>query len=139
MPTLPERIAAFYEAINQGPSVMSLVDGLYAENTRYTDPLQDVSGRDGVKGSFEKMFKKYKVKISDVRAVGGEDLAMATWEMDLTPRIGPTFKIHGASDFAAEGGLVVLQRDYWDLLGTAMATLPWVDDVYKRIVNELFL
>lgn len=139
MATLPERITAFYEAINDGPSVLSRVDEIYAPRVHYQDPIQDVHGRDGVRQSFERMFAKYEVQMADVKAIGDDRLAMATWIMILKPKLGPTFRIHGACDFLAEDGLVVRQRDYWDLLGTAMATLPWVDPIYKRIVNALFI
>lgn len=139
MLTLPERIAAFYDAINDGPIVLGQIDGLYAERVHYVDPLQDVHGRAGIRRSFERLFAKYTVIISDVEAIGDERLVMATWVMVLKPKLGPTFRVRGACDFLAENGLIVRQRDYWDLLGTAMASLPWLNPIYKRIVGFLFM
>jgi ketosteroid isomerase-like protein len=139
MLTLPERIIEFYNAINDGPSMLSRIDGLYADRVHYVDPIQEARGRAGVRRSFERLFAKYTVIIADVEAVGDERLVMATWTMVLKPKLGPTFRVRGACDLLAENGLIVRQRDYWDLLGTAMASLPWINPIYKRIVNLLFI
>jgi ketosteroid isomerase-like protein len=139
MLTLPERIAEFYNAINDGPSVLARIDGLYAERIRYVDPIQEEHGRAGIRRSFERLFAKYTVIISDVEVIGDERLAMATWTMVLKPKLGPAFRVRGACSLLAENGLVVRQRDYWDLLGTAMASLPWLNPIYKRIVHFLFI
>ncbi len=139
MSPLPDRITAFYRTLNVGRTVFEHIDDLYAERVHYSDPLQDVHDRAGIRASFEKMFARYEVSMSDVVTIGDERRAVSTWIMVLRPSIGPTFRVHGAADFIAEDGKVVLQTDYWDLLGTAMACLPWVQPIYKRVVGALHM
>jgi hypothetical protein len=139
MPTFPERLTAFYEAMNDGTSVLEHVDSIYAPSVKYVDPIQSLGDRAQVRRSFERMFARYRVHVSDITMIGDERRIMGTWIMALEPKLGPTMRIHGAAAFVVEDGLVVRQDDYWDLLGTAMATIPRLEPVYMWIVGKLFI
>lgn len=139
MSTAPERLIAFYEAMNEGLSVMGRIDSIYAPGIHYTDPIQTRHGRAGIRSSFERMFTRYRVHISDITMLGDERRVLGTWVMTLQPKIGPTLRINGAAAFVLEDGLVVRQEDYWDLLGAGMASLPVLEPIYRWVVGKLFI
>ena len=139
MSTAPERLIAFYEAMNDGLSVMGRIDSIYALGIHYIDPIQTLHGRAAIRGSFERMFSRYRVRISDITMLGDERRVLGTWVMTLQPKIGPTLRINGAAAFVLEDGLVVRQDDYWDLLGAGMASLPALEPIYRWVVGKLFL
>ncbi|MFS8065991.1 MAG: nuclear transport factor 2 family protein [Byssovorax sp.] len=139
MTTAPERLIAFYEAMNEGLSVTGRIDSIYAPGVRYTDPIQAHHGSAAIRGSFERMFARYRVHVSDITMLGDERRVLGTWVMTLQPRIGPTLRINGAAAFVLEDGLVVRHDDYWDLLGTGLAALPALEPIYRWAVGKLFL
>jgi hypothetical protein len=139
MSTAPERLIAFYEAMNDGLSVMDRIDSIYAPGIRYVDPIQMRQGRAGIRSSFESMFSRYRVHISDITMLGDERRVLGTWVMTLQPKVGPALRIDGAAAFVLEDGLVVRQDDYWDLIGAGMASLPALVPIYRWVVGKLFL
>lgn len=139
MSTAPERLTAFYEAMNEGLSVMSRIDSIYAPGICYVDPIQTRHGRAGIRSSFERMFTRYRVRLSDITMLGDERRVLGTWVMTLQPKIGPTLPINGAAAFVLEDGLVVRQDDYWDLLGAGVASSPSLQPIYRWVVGKLFL
>lgn len=140
MPDLPQRMAAFYRALDvEGRVALDQLDSLYAANVRFVDPMQETNGREELRHAFDHMFDKYDhVYFPAVNIIGGDDQLMGTWTMVLRQRLGPEFTVRGASSFVVEGGLVVFQQDYWDLLGSAMNSLPALQPIYKRVVKVLF-
>jgi len=140
MPDLPQRIAAFYRALDiEGRIALEELDSLYAVNVRFIDPMQETHGRAELRHAFDRMFDKYDhVYFPTVNIVGGNDQFMGTWTMVLRQSFGPEFTVRGASSFVAEDGLVVFQQDFWDLLGSAMNSLPALQPIYKRVVKVLF-
>ena len=125
--------------MNEGLTVLGRIDSIYAPGIRYVDPIQTRNGRAGIRSSFERMFTRYRVHLSDITMLGDERRVLGTWVMTLQPRIGPTLRIEGAASFFLEDGLVVRQDDYWDLLGAGMATLPSLAPIYRWAVGKLFL
>lgn len=125
--------------MNDGLSVMDQIDRIYAPGIRYVDPIQTRNGRAGIRSSFERMFSRYRVRLSDITMLGDERRVLGTWVMTLEPKFGPTLRINGAAAFDLEDGLVVRQDDYWDLLGAGMASLPGLAPIYRWAAGKLFL
>lgn len=125
--------------MNDGLRVMGLIDSIYAPEVHYVDPIQLQHSRAGIRSSFERMFSRYRVRLSDIEMLGDERHVLGTWVMTLQPKIGPTLRVDGAAAFFLEDGLVVRQVDYWDLLGTGMGSLPKLAPVYRWVVGKLFL
>src|SRR5512132_3474834 len=97
MSTAPERLTSFYEAMNDGLSVMGRIDSIYAPGIHYVDPMQTRHARAGLRSSFERMFSRYRVTLSDIKMLGDERHVLGTWVMTLQPKIGPTLRVEGAA------------------------------------------
>jgi hypothetical protein len=118
---------------------MGRIDSIYAPGVHYVDPIQAHHDSAGVRSAFERMFARYRVHLSDITMLGDERRVLGTWVMTLQPKLGPTLLVDGAAAFYLEGGLVVRQVDYWDLLGTGVASFPSIAPIYKWVVGKLFL
>ena len=125
--------------MNDGLAVMDHIDSIYAPGIHYVDPIQTRHGRAGMRSSFERMFTRYSVHLSDITMLGDERYVLGTWVMTLQPKIGPKLRIDGAAAFYLEDGLVVRQVDYWDLISTGLGSLPSLAPIYRWVVGKLFL
>jgi len=96
----------------------------YTDDVVFIDPIQTVRGR-------ELRF--------DVRDMAHEgDQIFLTWVMTMTPKpFGPTLRIEGVTHCTLRDGKVAVHRDYWDLLGSVMETVPLAGTVYKAAVALL--
>jgi hypothetical protein len=146
MQTLPEKMSAFYQALDrEGPPALSRMPEVYAEELCFTDPIQRHEGRPSVRAVFERLFDKYReVRFPEITIVGHERHFMGTWTMALTLKLGPTVTVRGASDFHARDGLVYRQDDYYDVLGAALGGVPVVGPghltpLYRWGVRQIFL
>jgi hypothetical protein len=68
---------------------------------------------------------------------GSDTQAHATWTMRFRPKLGPTIVVEGASLFQLRDGLILVHRDYWDLLSSLMETSPLTALVYRAITRRL--
>jgi hypothetical protein len=139
MPSLQERLtAAFSSFSTDNPRILDEIDALYAPHMRFVDPLQEVEGRANFRLVNERLLSRSaSLRVEGFSLVGAEPFLMGTWTMIARPKIGPQLTIAGASEFRTEGGLVVYQRDYWDILGTVMSGFPMIEPIYKKVIALL--
>jgi len=136
---LPERIAAFYESLNQGPRALSGLDELFVPEVHYISPVEEVHRLADIRDGYEKLFKDYpEIRFVDIQMMGDEHTVMGIWTMIMPPRIGPTVTIRVASRFLGRDGKVYDFRDYWDQWGSLMDAIPVVGSLYKRAMSAIF-
>ena len=121
-----------------GEAGLPALAALYADEVSFQDPIQQLQGR----AAFIEMNRKalagarlYRLMIDEL--VETPDNLFASWRMVYQPKLGPKFTISGTTHARLRDGLIVEQRDYWDLLGSLVGNLPGVGTVYNRLVGLL--
>jgi limonene-1,2-epoxide hydrolase len=125
-----------------GPFTDAVIDALvpyYADDVVFTDPIQTVRGRDEFVAMNRRLLSRAKHLQFDVRDMAQEgDQVFLTWTMTMQPKpVGPELRIEGVTHCVLRDGKVVIHRDYWDLLGSVMDTIPLAGTVYKAAVRLL--
>lgn len=109
---------------------------LYHERVRFRDPLTTLEGRERLIAAMRRHHGGMRSLRTEVLAssVTERDLFVA-WRFAVELRLGPTLTFDGVSRFRLEGGQIVEQRDYFDLLGSLMDSAPLVAPLYRRLVG----
>ena len=108
----------------------------YHPEVHFRDPMQEVRGLAAFRetmDSFRDGAKALEIDFEDVVAVGSS--AVLVWRMDLTPKVGPALQIDGTSHLRFEDGLVVYQRDYWDLADSLVSIFPGLRRAWRALMK----
>jgi ketosteroid isomerase-like protein len=134
-----ERLVQNMNAFNvEGPQAVERIPDLYAEDVVFQDPIQTVHGLAPFLETNRRMMgraKALEVEIADVFEAG--DQIFCSWKMRYVPKMGPAIAIDGCTHCRVRDGKIVYHRDYWDLLGSVVESLPVVAPVYKMLVKKL--
>ncbi|MEO0593734.1 MAG: nuclear transport factor 2 family protein [Myxococcota bacterium] len=136
---MEKRFRDAIEAVNrEGIGALDGLVELYDPYVVFQDPLQTVYGRDELAESNRKLIERSRdLYMSVATFVESDDHLFATWTMSFSPRFGPRVTIEGCTHGQLRDGLITYQRDYWDLLGSFMETLPAVGLLYRRLTGLL--
>jgi ketosteroid isomerase-like protein len=140
MSQLGEKLRAILEAFDRGNAdhALALIDAAYGDDIEFRDPLQHIRGKRAFMAMNRRFFgagQEMRVAIESI--VGDEREAFVAYTMRYAPRMGPTLTLEAASHCRAENGTIVYHRDYWDLLGSVMGSLPGVSTIYRALVARL--
>ena len=107
---------------------------LYAQDCRFKDPFNEVSGRAAVRRVFEHMFETVKAPRFFVRDAFIEgDQCFLSWHFHAGD-----FVIRGASHLRFDAcGLVVVHRDYWDAAEELYEKLPVLGALMRLLKRKL--
>jgi hypothetical protein len=130
--------ADFFEQL--GPDSLARLEELCAPQVRFQDPFNDVSGIDGVRRVFEKMFEDVaepSFAVTDIACSGRS--AYLRWTFDFRPRKGGApWRIEGMSEVTFDAdGRVVDHIDHWDSGRQFYARLPVIGAVVRWIARRL--
>jgi ketosteroid isomerase-like protein len=133
------RVITFFERL--APADLDRLDEVYAAETWFRDPFNEVTGVAGVRRVFAHMFAQLgepRFVVRDVVAEG--DQCFLTWDFLVeAPRLGPgTTTIHGGSHlcFGADGR-IVRHRDYWDAAEELYERLPLVGGLMRWLKRRV--
>lgn len=124
------RFVALFEHLT--PGHLPQLGEFYAEQARFIDPFNDVTGLAGIRAVFEHMFRTVDMPRFVVREVVQDgDRCFLTWDFHLRLRGRPEC-VHGGSllHFDAQGR-VRLHRDYWDAAGELYEKLPLLGSLMR--------
>jgi ketosteroid isomerase-like protein len=121
-----------------GERVLAQLGELYAANVVFHDPLQTLRGRDAFLAMNRRILRRARRLSFEVpEAVGSKDGVFLVWTMTFEPRRGRRIVFEGASYARVQSGLVVEQRDYWDLLSSVAASFPLLGRIYGALTPHL--
>jgi hypothetical protein len=121
--------------VSDGEAALPLLRELYHEQVQFTDPMQSLVGIDPFVEANRRLLKRAKSLSINLGTITEQDGHLfAVWTMAFEPPVGPVWTIEGATHASIRDGLIVYQRDYWDLLSSATDTLPGLGMVYRRLV-----
>lgn len=130
MPTdiehLADRLIELFETV--GPGDTATVDALrelYHPDVRFTDPVQQVQGRDAFLEANRRLARRCRelsFQIHD-RATTHDQIFL-TWTMRIAMRLGPRVEETGVTHIRCLDGLVIEHRDYWDIAALIGSAVP---------------
>ena len=132
------RVIAFYESLT--PETLPSLDTFYADDARFIDPFNDVTGLAAIRRVFDHMFSTLESVTFEVTGSATEgDQSFLIWDFHLRRRAGgAAMTIHGTSHLRfATDGRIAWHRDYWDPAREIYEGLPALGAVLRWIRGRL--
>jgi len=135
--TIARRLVRVYEALTaDGEAALPLLRELYHEQVQFEDPIQSVVGIEPFIEANGRLVRRAKSLTFNFGTIVEQDGHLfAVWTMTFQPRMGPALVFEGATHATFRDGLIVYQRDYWDLLSSTADSIPGMGMVYRRLVG----
>jgi ketosteroid isomerase-like protein len=139
-PSPAQALRQIFDSFDRGNTerAFALMDDLYAEDLHFQDPIQTTDGKAAFMAMNRRFFgqgQSMRVQVHSVVAEGDE--VFVAYTLHYKARFGPALVLEAASHCRARDGKVVHHRDYWDLLGSVMGSLPAIGPVYRALVRHL--
>jgi hypothetical protein len=136
---LAERLRDVYVSFErEGEGALTQLADLYDRDVVFHDPLQTLNGREAFVAMNRRVMTRARHLSFDVKEVlGGGDSLFLSWTMTYEPHWGPTLVFEGATQARVRGGVIVAQRDYWDLLSSLAQSIPVVRNLYSALAPRL--
>jgi hypothetical protein len=119
------------------PEDFSFIEQYYHPEVRFQDPIQKVVGRDAFIEMSERLVRRCKElrsKANDVAQSG--DVIFVQWTMEMRFGSAPLSTIEGVTRLRLdERGRVIEHRDYFDLWGDSLESIPLIGSLYRRFVG----
>lgn len=131
-------VVAFFETLT--PATLPTLASVYADDARFVDPFNDVTGLPAIRAVFEHMFATLdepRFEVVDAVTEGGQ--CFLVWNFHFRRR-GHTAAglIHGTSHLRfASDGRVLLHRDYWDAAQQVYEGVPVLGAVMRWLRHRL--
>lgn len=111
----------------------------YSKDIIFQDTIQKIEGF----AKFEKMCNRLtkrcrSLHMEIIEIVKSGDVMFMQWKMTMAFRIFPSSPIYGSSRFSLKNGLIVDQRDYYDLWGDIIDYLPIIRNIYRWFMRTFF-
>lgn len=112
----------------------------YDEGVVFRDSIQEVRGKEAFEGVCRRLSERCSTLSMLIRSVAAsEGVLFFEWDMTMTFRKNPRATLHGATRLSlAESGLIVEQRDYYDLWGDIFDAIPAFGPRYRRFMRRRF-
>ena len=112
----------------------------YHDDIVFQDAIQRVEGRQDFQSMCSRLAnrcRELKMDIVDIAQM--ENIIFLQWEMTMMFGRFPSSTLYGCSKLTLdENGLIVHQRDYFDLWGDIFDNIPRFGRVYRRFMRKKF-
>jgi len=138
--TALQALVHYFESLS--PATLAQLDAFYADDARFKDPFNDVTGVAAIRRIFEHMFQQLQSpRFVVTNQVQQGQQCFLTWDFVFgfkTYQQGKPLCIKGATHLVlSETGLVTLHRDYWDAAEELYEKLPVVGGVMRWLKNRM--
>jgi limonene-1,2-epoxide hydrolase len=139
MADLLERVRGLFLDLGRSPdTALVTIPELYAENMTFRDPIQEVHGRDAFVEVTRRLIERARILEVDVHdCARSDDTLFIAWTMQVALPVGPRVTFEGVSRLGLDNGRITSHRDYFDLLGSMLGTVPGLRTVYRTILRRL--
>jgi hypothetical protein len=112
----------------------------YHDNIIFQDSIQRIEGKETFVAMCNRLAKRCKSLRMDIyHIVKTDNVVMMDWKMTMSFRVFPEKPIYGATRLTFDQeGLIVEQRDYYDLWGDIYDGIPGVKGVYRWFMRTFF-
>lgn len=112
----------------------------YHEDIIFQDTIQRIEGKKAFVEMCNRLTKRceeLKMKISSIAESDNE--IFMEWEMTMIFRKTPSTSLYGCTKLTLdEDGIIVHQRDYYDLWGDIFQNVPLMKKIYPRFMRRIF-
>jgi ketosteroid isomerase-like protein len=139
MAEMIEDVRALFLDLGRNPdAALATIPELYAEDMTFRDPIQEVHGRDAFVEVTRRLIDRARTLEVDVHdCAHSDDTLFIAWTMQVALPVGPRVTFEGVSRLGLDDGRIKSQRDYFDLLGSMLGTVPGLRTVYRTILRRL--
>jgi hypothetical protein len=118
----------------------SHIFGYYHENIVFQDSIQRVEGKEPFLAMCRRLTKRCEKLTMDIRSVAeAPDGFFLEWKMTMVFRKSPSTPVFGCTRLTFnDEGLIIFQRDYFDIWGDIFNGIPGFRRIYRRFVRRLF-
>ncbi len=140
--TNAEKVSWSFNALNKN-TVSEVVDQFYHEEIEFSDPVEKIKGRDGIKKYYSNMYKNVKeIKFDFSEMVSQGDTVVGVWVMTLKTdslNDGEPYQVEGNSVIRFKDGKAVYHRDYFDMGAFIYEKIPVVGWMVRKVKSKLKL
>lgn len=112
----------------------------YAENIHFQDSIQSIHGIQEFTKMCDRLTKRCKQLNMDIYNISqNENIILFEWKMQMIFRRSPSTPIYGATCLTLnENGIIIKQRDYYDLWGDIFNGIPGFKKLYRIFMRKFF-
>lgn len=113
---------------------------LYHDDIVFQDAIQRVEGREDFEAMCHRLTKRCRELSMRILDVSQDDrIIFLDWEMTMMFERYPSSTLYGCTKLALDdAGLIVRQRDYYDLWGDIFDNIPRFAKIYRRFMRRRF-
>lgn len=132
-----DRYIAAWQSLSA--DTIDVVDAMFTDDGRFSDPFNDLRGRDEIRASFARLYAmiaEVRIEVRD-RAYSGRVCYMR-WRFAYTLNSGRSFDIEGMSEVhLTDSGRASAHIDHWDAASQFYEKLPVIGWLLRRIKRRL--
>jgi ketosteroid isomerase-like protein len=140
--TNAEKVSWSFNALNKD-TVSEVVDQFYHEEIEFSDPVEKIKGRDGIKKYYSNMYQNVKdIKFDFSEMVSQGDTVVGVWVMTLKTdslNDGEPFQVEGNSVIRFKDGKAIYHRDYFDMGAFIYEKIPVLGWMVRKVKSKLKL
>lgn len=128
---------AFWEGL--GPDRIDDLDTVTTEDVRFSDPFNDVQGREALRDVLKHMFANTRnPRFAVTERAWAGDTAFVRWRFTASVKSLGAWDVVGMSALELDPtGRVSRHTDYWDSAPAVWLRLPFIGSVLRRIARRL--
>ena len=113
---------------------------LYHDDIVFQDAIQRVEGREDFEAMCHRLTKRCRELSMRILDVSQDDrIIFVDWEMTMMFERYPSSTLYGCTKLTLDdAGLIVRQRDYYDLWGDIFDNIPRFAKIYRRFMRRRF-
>ena len=112
----------------------------YHADIVFQDTIQRLEGKEAFTGMCERLTKRCEELKMDITAIAShENVIFMEWKMTMIFRKTPSTPLYGCTKLTLDpDGIIIHQRDYYDLWGDIFKNVPVMKKAYPRFMHRLF-
>lgn len=138
METIKELWSKTYNT--EGKPDWSHIYGYYHKDIVFQDTIQRIEGIEAFTAMCNRLTKRTdQLKMEIVAIAQNENIILFDWIMTMMFKKYPSTPIYGSTKLTiSEDGLIMEQRDYYDLWGDIFNNIPHFNKMYRRFLIKKF-
>lgn len=112
----------------------------YHQDIVFQDTIQRIEGKEAFVAMCNRLTARtHKLNMEIVTIMQQENVIMFEWIMTMKFKKYPDTPLYGASKLTfSEDGLIIAQRDYYDLWGDIFNNIPHFNKMYRKFLYKKF-
>jgi limonene-1,2-epoxide hydrolase len=138
MSTIKELWSKTYNT--EGKPDWSHIFKYYHKDILFQDTIQRIEGIEAFTAMCNRLTKRtHKLNMEIVSIAQNENIIMFDWVMTMMFKKYPSTPVYGSTKLTiSDDGLILEQRDYYDLWGDIFNNIPHFNKMYRRFLIKKF-